>query len=177
MASSVRALCRPQSPTARQSHHGQQMRDVEPRPGNPTRRPPDLRSAPRREDRRAGQYRRRRPIRPPPPVPTAGEHSCRFPSTSSPYSLPWSSPSLLRTPAPPMSSSFLSAVHGWPEEEDEFWRFCRFDPVIPCNPLGFSCVYAHLQETPYKIRFLKIQSNRALFANLTPRLDLFASTV
>jgi hypothetical protein len=44
MASSVRAPCRPQSPTATQSHHDQQMRDAEPRLGNPTRRPPDLRS-------------------------------------------------------------------------------------------------------------------------------------
>jgi hypothetical protein len=61
MASSVRAPCRPQSPTARQSHHGQQMRDAEPRPGNPTRWPPDLRSA-------AASWRpTSRPV-PPPPV-------------------------------------------------------------------------------------------------------------
>jgi hypothetical protein len=45
MVSSIRAPCRPQSPTARQSHHDQQMCDAEPRPVNPTRRPPDLQSA------------------------------------------------------------------------------------------------------------------------------------
>jgi hypothetical protein len=37
-------LTRPQPPTAGQSHHRQQMCNAEPRQGNPTRWPPDLRS-------------------------------------------------------------------------------------------------------------------------------------
>jgi hypothetical protein len=43
----------------------------------------------------------------------------------------------------------LPVRHPWPAEDgDELRQFCRLDPVVSCNSLGFF-VFAHLQETPY----------------------------
>jgi hypothetical protein len=79
----------------------------------------------------------------------AGEHVHGVPSSPSSDSWPHLCSSSPESPAPLTASSSLSTTHGRPEEEDELWRFCRLDPVVSYNPLGFSCVYAHLQETPY----------------------------
>jgi hypothetical protein len=45
---------------------------------------------------------------------------------------------------------YLPVRRPWPAwGRRRVWRFCRLDPVVSCDYLGFSCVYAHLQENPY----------------------------